>query len=119
MKKTIRLSKLATNFGFEFEGKDIEFDGLGLCNRETSCKSMLSYVVDNKYIANIKENEAISCLVLSESSKNLKCAFIPFMRLCANQANYMNVTTLSRLLVRSAALLKLLWLRKALLLETM
>lgn len=71
MKKTICLSKLATNFGFEFEGKDIEFDGLGLCNRETSCKSMLSYVVDNKYIANIKENEAISCLVLSESLKKL------------------------------------------------
>lgn len=70
MKKAVRSSKLAANLGLKFKGKDIEFDGLGLCNRETSCKSILSYVVDDKYIADIKENKAISCLVLSESLIN-------------------------------------------------
>ena len=70
MKKTIRLSQLAANLGLKFEGKDTEFDGLGLCNRKSPCKSLLSYVVNDRYITNIKENEAISCLVLSESLRN-------------------------------------------------
>ncbi len=70
MKKTICLSQLAVNLGLKFEGKDAEFDGLGLCNRKTSCKSLLSYVVNDRYITNIKENETISCLVLSENLQN-------------------------------------------------
>lgn len=66
MNKTIRLSLLAEVIGFEFKGKDIEIDGLGLCNRETTCNSLLSYAVNDKYVDYVKNNKAITCLILSK-----------------------------------------------------
>ena len=55
--------------GYQYAGRDVEIDGLGLCNRKTDRKSILSYVVNDQYVSLVKENKAIMCLVLSEGMR--------------------------------------------------
>ncbi|WP_051200672.1 DapH/DapD/GlmU-related protein [Butyrivibrio sp. XPD2002] len=66
MSKSIKLSTLAQKLNLRYEGKDVEIDGLGLCNRDTEYLSILSYVTSEAYIDNVIENKAIVALVADE-----------------------------------------------------
>lgn len=72
MNKTVFLSDLIKEIDCEYVGKDIEIDGLGLCNRDTGYKEILSYAVNDQYVSTVKNNQAIACLVISE---NLQLAY--------------------------------------------
>ena len=67
MQNLIKLSELATTLNLKYEGKDSVIDGLGLCDRDTEYKSIISYVTNEKYINHIYNNKAISCLVIPNS----------------------------------------------------
>lgn len=67
MNKSIRLSELSDRLNLKIIGKDVEIDGLGLCNRVTEYKSIISYVTNNKYTDQVASNMSIACLVLSEN----------------------------------------------------
>lgn len=71
MKNTIRMSELADKLNLQYEGADVEIDGLGLANREVEYSSILSYVTSEKYINEIIQNKAVSCLVVNDELRSL------------------------------------------------
>lgn len=66
MAKSIRLSELVIKMNLDYLGEDTEIDGLGLCNHHTTYNSILSYVTSDKYVAAVRENSKIVCLVLPD-----------------------------------------------------
>lgn len=70
MPNSIKLSELAAKLNFQYEGEDLIIDGLGFTDRETEYKSIISYVTSEKYIEQIRNNHAISCLVLSDALRS-------------------------------------------------
>lgn len=70
----VKLSKICGLFNLQYIGKDIEIDGLGLCNRASENRSILSYVTNEKYINHVKNNSSISCILVSESLADIYSA---------------------------------------------
>lgn len=66
MNKPIMLFELRDRLDLHCIGKNIEIDGLGLCNRVTECQSIISYVTNENYIDQVANNYSIACLVLSK-----------------------------------------------------
>lgn len=71
MNNRIHMSELADRLNIQYEGEDVVIDGLGLVNREAEYSSILSYVTNEKYVDNVIQNKAISCLVLNEELRKV------------------------------------------------
>lgn len=71
MNKTIFLSELTDRLNIQYEGVDKEIDGIGFCNRNTEYLSIISYVTNENYVTQVKENSAISCLVISDKLREV------------------------------------------------
>ena len=67
MERSIYLSKLCAQLNLNFEGRDSLIYGLGLCNREPDYPAIISYVSNETYVENVKNNPSIQCLLLSSS----------------------------------------------------
>jgi UDP-3-O-[3-hydroxymyristoyl] glucosamine N-acyltransferase len=63
--REIKLSAIALQFKLSYFGKDVTINGLNLCNRKSIYESIISYVVNDKYIDFINSNKSIKCLVVS------------------------------------------------------
>lgn len=71
MRNKISLSELAESLGIKWLGDNIEIDGLGFCGGETNYRALLSFVLNENYVEEVRDNNAIVCLVLPE--KLLDC----------------------------------------------
>ena len=70
MIRSIKLSEIASIFGLEFHGEDVVINGLNLCNRESEYDSILSYVISDRFIKNVRNNIHISVLIIKEEDKD-------------------------------------------------
>lgn len=70
MTKAISLSVIADRLNLQLAGDDKLINGLGLCNRETEFTSILSYVTNETFVNQVKNNKAITCLVVSNDFLN-------------------------------------------------
>lgn len=70
MSRGINISDICSKHGLIYQGKNVLIKGLGLCNRKTEFSSILSYVSNDKYVQNVQDNVAITCLVLTEELKS-------------------------------------------------
>ena len=66
MIRSIYLSSLCEALHLNFRGSDICLHGLNLCDRKTVFDKILSYVTSKKYVAHVRENKRIACMVLRE-----------------------------------------------------
>lgn len=60
------LSEICQLASLEFIGKNIEINGLNLCNRPTKYASILAYVTSNRFFDAVFYNQAVKAVVLSE-----------------------------------------------------
>lgn len=65
MRRSILLSTICNKIGVQYIGKDVEIQGLNLCNRESRHKHIISYVTSAEFITDVKNNLAIVCLLVS------------------------------------------------------
>ena len=56
---------LSKHFNIQVIGDNIELDGINLVDRQSTKKSILSYVTSVKYLDSVNNNLSIKCLVLS------------------------------------------------------
>lgn len=66
MLREIRLSRICEFLHLRFYGSDIPIHGLNLCDRKSAFDNILSYATSKKYVAHVKNNINVSCLVLRE-----------------------------------------------------
>ncbi len=66
MLREIALSSLCEALGLHYCGRNVRIHGLNLCDRGSSFNSILSYATRKKYVAYVRNNESISCVVLRE-----------------------------------------------------
>lgn len=74
MARSINISKICEELELQYEGRDVIIHGLNLCNRRSEYNSILSYVVNERYIEDVKCNSSISCLVLNQKCKDIYTA---------------------------------------------
>lgn len=64
MQRKIWISEVCLALKLIYEGRDVELDGLNLCNRPSEHSHILSYVTSGDYVENVKNNDKIVCLVV-------------------------------------------------------
>lgn len=67
MQRCIRISEICTALKLAYKGKDIEINGLNLCNRDSEHDKVLSYVTSENYIGIVKNNKAVVAVVVSQN----------------------------------------------------
>ena len=65
-KRKALLSELCSLVGVQFIGKDVEINGLNLCNRPSQYESILGYTTSPRFFDAILANPAVKALVLTE-----------------------------------------------------
>ncbi|MDY6371078.1 MAG: hypothetical protein SPL12_02115 [Bacteroidales bacterium] len=64
------LSEICQFAGVGVTGKDVEINGLNLCNRPTKYESILGYTTSSKFFDAILQNPSLKALVITASLKN-------------------------------------------------
>ena len=68
MKRSINIKTVAKILGLEFIGDETIIDGVGLCNRNTEFKSILSFATDHSFLQMAVHKDWISCMVITRES---------------------------------------------------
>lgn len=67
MLRKIKMSEICKVLKIPFPRKDVEINGLNLCNRISLHDRVLSYVTTDKYVDHIRDNKSVVCVILKES----------------------------------------------------
>ena len=64
-RRAAQLSEIAALVQTDFTGKDVLIQGLGLCNRTSEYRSVLSYVASADFLKIAESNPAVQALVIA------------------------------------------------------
>lgn len=70
MNNGIKISEICNQYRLQYKGNDIEFEGMGFCDRPSQFKSILSFASSDKYVSTVADNKSIVCLIIKYEFKD-------------------------------------------------
>ena len=71
MQRRMLISDICRALKLQYEGSDIEINGLNLCNRISGHDRIISYVTSTDYVDAVRDNPSIVCLLVTKSDYDL------------------------------------------------